>query len=76
MAFPDNYEENTGRCMGQYKDHNWATTGHPLRHRCIDCGFTSHSHFWQCPACKTWDSQRPVVRFEFGLGHEAAARRE
>lgn len=46
------------------------------RHRCIDCGFTSHSHFWQCPACKTWDSQRPVVRFEFGLGHEAAARRE
>jgi lipopolysaccharide biosynthesis regulator YciM len=44
------------------------------RHRCIDCGFTSRAHFWQCPACKTWDSQRPVLRFEFGFGHEAAAR--
>lgn len=44
------------------------------RHRCIDCGFTSRTHFWQCPACKTWDSQRPVLRFEFGVGHEAAAR--
>lgn len=44
------------------------------RHRCVDCGFTSRSRFWQCPACKTWDSQRPVVRFEFGLDHESAAR--
>lgn len=23
--------------MGQYKDHRWLTTGHPLRHRCADC---------------------------------------
>jgi lipopolysaccharide biosynthesis regulator YciM len=44
------------------------------RHRCVDCGFTSRGHFWQCPACKTWDSQRPVLRFEFGVGHETAAR--
>lgn len=45
------------------------------RHRCGECGFTSRAHFWQCPACKTWDSQRPMLRFEFGAGHEAAARR-
>lgn len=37
MAFPDNYEENTGRCMGKYKDHRWSQSGHPLSHRCIDC---------------------------------------
>lgn len=43
MAFPDNYEENIGRCMGRYKDHKWDTTGHPLRHRCIDC----HQYRWK-----------------------------
>ncbi len=37
MAFPDNYEENLSRCMGQYKDHNWSTSGHPLSHRCTAC---------------------------------------
>jgi lipopolysaccharide biosynthesis regulator YciM len=34
------------------------------RYRCAVCGFSSASHFWQCPGCKTWDSQRPVVRFD------------
>lgn len=34
------------------------------RYRCAVCGFSSAAHFWQCPGCKTWDSQRPVVRFD------------
>lgn len=45
------------------------------RHRCEECGFTSRAHFWQCPACKAWDSQRPVLRFEFGAGYEAVTPR-
>jgi lipopolysaccharide biosynthesis regulator YciM len=39
------------------------------RHRCAECGFASRARFWQCPACKTWDSQRPMLRFGFAAGH-------
>ena len=34
------------------------------RYRCAECGFSSTAHFWQCPGCKTWDSQRPLTRFD------------
>ena len=41
------------------------------RYRCADCGFSSASHFWQCPGCKSWDSQRPLLRFDLAAGLEA-----
>ncbi|MCC7200178.1 MAG: tetratricopeptide repeat protein [Gammaproteobacteria bacterium] len=43
------------------------------RFRCTHCGFSSVAHFWQCPGCKTWDSQRPLARFDLaaGLGEKA-----
>ncbi len=34
------------------------------RYRCSECGFSSTGHFWQCPGCETWDSQRPLTRFD------------
>ena len=34
------------------------------RYRCAECGFSSTGHFWQCPGCETWDSQRPLTRFD------------
>ncbi|MFZ9967811.1 MAG: hypothetical protein ACO3IN_12575, partial [Steroidobacteraceae bacterium] len=40
------------------------------RYRCAECGFASSAHFWQCPGCKTWDSLRPVTRFDFVAGLE------
>lgn len=40
------------------------------RFRCAECGFASSAHFWQCPGCKTWDSLRPVTRFDFVAGLE------
>lgn len=40
------------------------------RYRCAECGFSSTGHFWQCPACKTWDSQRPLTRFDLVAGLE------
>ena len=30
------------------------------RYRCVDCGFASASHFWQCPGCRSWDAFAPV----------------
>jgi lipopolysaccharide biosynthesis regulator YciM len=42
------------------------------RYRCANCGFSSIDHFWQCPGCKTWDSQRPLLRFDVVAGMEAA----
>ncbi|WP_375055016.1 lipopolysaccharide assembly protein LapB [Zobellella sp. DQSA1] len=29
-------------------------------HRCSQCGFSSHTLFWQCPSCKQWGSIKPV----------------
>jgi lipopolysaccharide assembly protein B len=40
------------------------------RYRCATCGFSSIDHFWQCPACKSWDSQRPLLRFDLVAGLE------
>ncbi len=42
------------------------------RYRCAVCGFSSAAHFWQCPGCKTWDSQRPLVRFDLSAGLQGA----
>ena len=38
------------------------------RYRCSNCGFSSLNHFWQCPGCKSWDSQRPLLRFDLVAG--------
>jgi lipopolysaccharide biosynthesis regulator YciM len=40
------------------------------RYRCANCGFSSINHFWQCPGCKNWDSQRPLLRFDLVAGLE------
>ena len=40
------------------------------RYRCANCGFSSIDHFWQCPACMIWDSQRPLLRFDVVAGLE------
>jgi lipopolysaccharide biosynthesis regulator YciM len=40
------------------------------RYRCSNCGFSSIDHFWQCPGCKSWDSQRPLLRFDLVAGLE------
>ncbi|HET8691203.1 MAG TPA: tetratricopeptide repeat protein [Steroidobacteraceae bacterium] len=45
------------------------------RYRCANCGFSSIDHFWQCPGCKTWDSQRPLLRFDLVAGLEAGKAR-
>jgi len=42
------------------------------RYRCAECGFSSTAHFWQCPGCKTWDSQRPLTRFDVVAGLDAS----
>jgi lipopolysaccharide biosynthesis regulator YciM len=26
------------------------------KYRCIECGFSARSFYWQCPACHAWDS--------------------
>lgn len=31
------------------------------RYRCVDCGFASASHFWQCPGCRSWDAFAPLT---------------
>ncbi len=44
------------------------------RYRCANCGFSSIDHFWQCPGCKNWDSQRPLLRLDLVAGLERGAR--
>jgi lipopolysaccharide biosynthesis regulator YciM len=38
------------------------------RYRCVDCGFASASHFWQCPGCRSWDAFAPVALLEVTPG--------
>jgi lipopolysaccharide biosynthesis regulator YciM len=38
------------------------------RYRCASCGFSSINHFWQCPGCKSWDSQRPLLHVDLMAG--------
>ena len=33
------------------------------RYRCKACDFVSHTHFWCCPGCQSWDSM-PTKRVE------------
>jgi lipopolysaccharide biosynthesis regulator YciM len=44
------------------------------RYRCANCGFSSIDHFWQCPGCKAWDSQRPLLRFDLVAGLEGGGK--
>lgn len=37
-----------------------------LIYRCGQCGFSSKSHYWQCPSCKTWDA----ISFIHGVAGE------
>lgn len=30
------------------------------RYRCVECGFASAAHFWQCPGCRSWDAFAPL----------------
>lgn len=34
------------------------------RYRCVECGFSTTTHFWQCPGCRSWDALAPVTRLE------------
>jgi len=34
------------------------------QYRCVDCGFSTARHFWQCPGCRGWDTLAPVASVE------------
>ena len=38
------------------------------RYRCVDCGFASAAHFWQCPGCRGWDAFAPVALLDVTPG--------
>jgi lipopolysaccharide biosynthesis regulator YciM len=33
-----------------------AMLAHAEKYRCNECGFSTRSFYWQCPACHAWDS--------------------
>ena len=35
------------------------------RYRCNTCGYKSEKILWHCPSCKSWESIRPLQKFEF-----------
>lgn len=38
------------------------------RYRCVECGFASAAHFWQCPGCRAWDAFAPVALLDVTPG--------
>ena len=35
------------------------------RYQCKECGFSSQKLLWQCPSCKSWETQRPFASVQF-----------
>jgi len=35
------------------------------RYRCSVCGIDSSTFLWQCPGCRSWDTQRAIAALEF-----------
>jgi lipopolysaccharide biosynthesis regulator YciM len=35
------------------------------RYQCRECGFSSQRLLWQCPSCRSWETQRPASRVQF-----------
>jgi len=35
------------------------------RYRCTTCGYNSQRLVWHCPSCKSWESVRPLQKFQF-----------
>ena len=35
------------------------------RYQCQECGFSSQRLLWQCPSCRSWETQRPARRVQF-----------
>ena len=33
-------------------------------YQCIQCGYASAHHQWQCPGCKSWDTARATAQFQ------------
>jgi lipopolysaccharide biosynthesis regulator YciM len=29
-------------------------------HRCSHCGYSGHTHYWQCPSCRRWSTTRVI----------------
>ena len=46
------------------------------RYQCQECGFSSQRLLWQCPSCRSWETQRPARRVQFDtvLQHSITSR--
>lgn len=46
------------------------------RYQCQECGFSSQRLLWQCPSCRSWETQRPATRVQFDtvLQHSITGR--
>ena len=29
-------------------------------YRCVHCGFSGHTHHWQCPSCRKWSATKKI----------------
>lgn len=49
IAFDNKSLNNIKKCLDYYK-------AKESTHECINCGFKSITHYWQCPSCQNWSS--------------------
>ena len=49
IAFDNKSLNNIRKCLELYSSKESS-------HKCINCGFSSIRHFWQCPSCHQWSS--------------------
>ena len=49
IAFDNNSLNNIRKCLDSYIPKE-------KEHECVNCGFESKKHYWQCPSCQQWSS--------------------
>ena len=49
IAFDNQSLNNIRKCLQNYASKQ-------KEHKCINCGFNSINHYWQCPSCQKWST--------------------
>ena len=58
-------EESRAAAIARIKEGLHRLAQKTPKYRCTECGFSSMNLLWQCPSCKSWETQRPANKVRF-----------
>ena len=58
-------EQDRRQAMGRVRAGMSKLAAMTPRYQCKECGFSSRTLLWQCPSCRSWETQRPFANVQF-----------